>query len=104
MLWAFKLQGCADCGKRYPEIALADLHCHHRDPSTKRRPTSRSLTKRIDGLLGHNSHQELLDELLKCDVVCAECHKKRGRNGSRAIQQQTVLFTGTGQAWRIGDV
>ena len=101
MLWSFKLQGCKDCGRSYPEIALEDLHCDHRDPTQKRVTGTRSLTKTSDGLLGHNSHSQLLNELVKCDVVCVDCHKERhAKRRWASIHEQQALFSGTGEAWR----
>lgn len=55
MLWAFKLHGCADCGVRYPDIPLQELHCDHVDPSRKAGTKARSirgLGAKDHGLLG----------------------------------------------------
>ena len=105
MLWAFKLHGCADCGVRYPEVALADLHCDHRDPSVKRRVYGASLDEHGAGstLTYGGTHDEFLAELLKCDVVCVDCHRKRHRRRRTEAQyEQQALFTGTGRAWLMG--
>lgn len=56
---------CKDCGQSYPPYCM-DLD--HRDPSTKKFKPS-NLTK--------HSWQKLYDELEKCDVVCAICHRIR---------------------------
>ena len=105
MLWAFKLHGCVDCGVRYPDIPLSELHCDHRDPESKNGTRSRNVLNgnaKDHGLLDHNSHDALMAELLKCDVVCVECHKKRTRERrTQADVVQYVLFNGTGEAWRI---
>lgn len=101
MLWAFKLHGCVDCGRKYPEIPLSDLHCHHVDPSTKVGTRARSTGYGQDkdhGLLDHNSHEALMEELLKCEVVCAECHRDRHKL-SRRGGVQMPLIVGTGD-WR----
>lgn len=60
--------GCADCGEKYPYYML-DLD-HLRD-------------KRFN--LGHqlsyaNSLDDLKEEIAKCEVVCANCHRIRTYN------------------------
>jgi hypothetical protein len=60
-----KCAPCTDCGKQYnPWIMQFD----HRDPSNKSFQVSRmatALSKRV------------LDEIKKCDLVCANCHADR---------------------------
>jgi hypothetical protein len=64
-------RGCADCGEMDPVV----LELDHRDPSTKDR--------RVDkygrtGVPWRNlSRKALAEELAKCDVVCANCHRRR---------------------------
>lgn len=55
---------CVDCGNSYP-FYIMDFH--HRDPSTK------SFTIG-DTPRGKNL---VLDEIAKCDVLCANCHRER---------------------------
>jgi hypothetical protein len=99
MLWAFKLHGCADCGIRFPEIAFDELHCDHRDPTTKIRGRAYNLGARSDGGLREmGTNEGLLRELMKCDVVCAKCHVKRGRARRNGVHQLS-LFGGLGVAW-----
>jgi hypothetical protein len=57
---------CSDCGERYPPCAM---DFDHRDPSTKRAA--------VTGMIGRASTQRLLDEIAKCDIVCANCHRLR---------------------------
>lgn len=59
-------RGCA-CGERDP-IAL-DLH--HRDPAIKE--------GRINRFIG-GERGPLIREIAKCDVVCANCHRKLHRD------------------------
>jgi hypothetical protein len=59
-------RGCMDCGQKYPSYVL-DLD--HRDPNEKKFTPSR--------LAKNNSWQQMMDELAKCDVVCANCHRIR---------------------------
>ena len=63
MLELFK-SGCVDCGITDPEVLEWD---HLRDKD-----------QLISKLLAEGSSKERLDkELVKCDLVCANCHKKR---------------------------
>jgi hypothetical protein len=55
---------CADCGY---DATLVALEFHHRDPGTKEFA--------IGGF--HGSLARLQAEALKCDLVCANCHRKR---------------------------
>ena len=61
-----EFRGCMDCGQKYPSYVL-DLD--HRDPNEKKFTPSR--------LAKNNSWQQMIDELKKCDVVCANCHRIR---------------------------
>lgn len=56
---------CMDCGVPYPYYVM---EFDHRDPSQK--------LANIGRLLG-NSWKRLKDEIAKCDVVCANCHRER---------------------------
>jgi hypothetical protein len=59
-------RGCADCGyNKYPEA----LDFDHR-PGTEKLIT-------IGGQLKSGTWQSVLDEIAKCDVVCANCHRHR---------------------------
>jgi hypothetical protein len=56
---------CVKCGENHPGC----LDFHHRDPGTK------------DGAIGHmlndfTSKELILAEMKKCDVLCANCHRK----------------------------
>lgn len=63
---AIKLErGCKDCG--YNEHSCA-LDFDHRDPAKKLFDVSRSMTKPL---------AKLLEEIEKCDVRCAICHRVR---------------------------
>ena len=105
MLWAWKLHGCTDCGRRFPEIALQDIHADHLDPGNKRRERNHGIANPGDGgLRAINTNQALLDELLGCEPVCVDCHKARTRRRSQRAEMlamQETLFVGTGEAWRL---
>ena len=60
-----KCKPCMDCGERFPAYVM-DLH--HRDPSQK------------DFALSHHrgaSIERIRDEIDKCDLLCANCHRMR---------------------------
>jgi hypothetical protein len=59
---------CADCGKSFPPYVM---DFDHRDPSTKE--------YEINFLLNKTTcpWSRVLDEIAKCDVVCARCHRLR---------------------------
>jgi hypothetical protein len=55
---------CSDCGY---EVTVVALEFHHRDPATK--------DFAIGGFNGSLARLEA--EALKCDLICANCHRKR---------------------------
>jgi 5-methylcytosine-specific restriction endonuclease McrA len=56
--------GCKDCGEKDPLV----LEFDHQDPKTK---------KFNIGMRVHGSIAKLMDEIAKCDVRCANCHRRR---------------------------
>lgn len=56
--------GCARCGESDPACLLF----HHRDPATKQGHVSK-LKEQV-------SLENLMAEIAKCDVLCANCHMK----------------------------
>jgi hypothetical protein len=58
--------GCADCGEKDPIV----LEFDHRDPEKKVDDVSA-------GWYRGWSKSKLLAEMKKCDVVCANCHRRR---------------------------
>jgi hypothetical protein len=59
----FKTHPCVDCGETDPVVLEFD---HLRDKSFA-----------IGPALSRNSWQSILDETKKCEVVCANCHRRR---------------------------
>lgn len=53
--------GCVQCGEKHP----ACLDFHHKDPATKTR-----------GIGVMVRMEDILAEIAKCDVLCANCHRK----------------------------
>lgn len=69
-----KAKPCMDCGHNYATVCM-DLD--HRDPSTKKFNPSQFLS---------HSYADLISEIAKCDVVCANCHRLRTHQ-VRDVQQ-----------------
>lgn len=63
---------CFDCGGQFPPECM---DFDHRDPSTKRR---------APGAIG--SLNALQNEIMKCDLVCANCHRTRTFRGGKVLQ------------------
>jgi hypothetical protein len=77
---------CIDCGERDPVV----LDFDHRDPSLKRLEVTR--------LAARKPWQAVLNEIAKCDVRCANCHRRRTaeqfkwRRGSRGARPPAATF------------
>lgn len=66
-LWELKeSSGCIDCGEKYPHYMLEFDHL----------PEHEKLDSPMDIARNYNM-QKALDEVAKCDIVCANCHKIR---------------------------
>lgn len=60
---------CTRCDENHPAV----LDFHHRDPSEKE--------GQIGEMLGNlKSKESILKEIDKCDVLCANCHRKHHYN------------------------
>lgn len=64
LLKRLKSEPCADCGRRFPPVAMDFDHVS----GVKREIVSR---------LKLHSQRRLLEEIAKCEVVCAVCHRIR---------------------------
>ncbi len=64
---------CADCGDRFEACAM---DFDHRDPALKRFTVSR--------MVGRATTAAIVDEVAKCDIVCANCHRLRTWAARRA--------------------
>lgn len=67
---------CIDCGKSFPYVAM---DFDHRDPSTKVAEVS-TLVKNC------SSWDRVLEEIAKCDLVCACCHRLRTYKGNNSYK------------------
>ena len=66
MLDGLRQRPCADCGGAYPPCAM---DFDHRDPASKRSGVTR--------MIGRAGTTRILEEVAKCDIVCANCHRLR---------------------------
>lgn len=57
---------CVDCKQSYPPYVM---DFDHLDPKTK--------VVKVSALIFEGSRQLLLDEIAKCELVCANCHRER---------------------------
>jgi hypothetical protein len=74
LLEYFGTHPCADCGERDPLV----LEFDHLDAATKSFAIGQGLTYR--------GWQSILDEIAKCEVVCANCHRRRTIRRSGALR------------------
>ncbi len=65
---SLKQKPCMDCGVQYPYYVM---DFDHREKSTKVDSISRMMPVRSF------SKKKILAEMEKCDLVCANCHRKR---------------------------
>ena|SRR3989338_1715123 len=65
---ALKQKPCMDCGVQYPHFVM---DFDHRERSSKIDSINRMIVVRSF------SKKKILDEIEKCDLVCANCHRKR---------------------------
>jgi hypothetical protein len=69
-VWKIKEDsGCVDCGEMYPHYVL---EFDHREGTEKRGSVS--------DLYAKHGMKIGLEEMQKCDIVCANCHKIRTHN------------------------
>lgn len=67
-IWNLKQKPCLDCGRSYPPWVM---DFDHRDGETKLYDVSTLWKSR------KSSWARLKAEVVKCDVICANCHRQR---------------------------
>jgi hypothetical protein len=80
---------CMDCGGTFEPYVM---EFDHRDPKTKlfALTSSRAMLKR---------REELLAEIAKCDIVCANCHRARNVCGLHGGNHSTSLVHAASRRW-----
>jgi formate-dependent nitrite reductase cytochrome c552 subunit len=70
---------CADCGRQFPPFVM---QFDRRDAANKKFEVTRIINR---------SRKVILEEIAKCDIVCANCHSertyRRRRGGSAGVAQ-----------------
>jgi hypothetical protein len=78
---ALRDRPCADCGGKFPAVCMQFDH----------RPGEEKITEVVR--LKLSSHEKLLAEIAKCDVVCANCHAIRTAIRARAnLKSRTAVY------------
>ena len=77
MIEYLETRACVDCG----EADLVTLDFDHIDPATKTANVSRMVSSGL-------SWESILKEIMKCDVVCSNCNRRRTarRNGCYKLE------------------
>ncbi len=76
-------RGCRICGEKDPIV----LDFHHRDPATK--------SFDLNSANATVSRKRMLQEVEKCDVLCANCHRRveaEIRRGNRISNEEQPLL------------
>ena len=74
-------KGCMDCGNKHPAV----LQFHHRQGEKPHRDRSvRTMVRRCRTL------PAIMDEIAKCDVLCANCHLIRHYNENSGFFEQRL--------------
>ncbi len=77
----YKKRGCSTCGESYPEC----LDFHHRDPKQKE--------FNIGLMASVISLDRIIKEVEKCDLVCANCHRKLHSSERNRVAISTTLLS-----------
>lgn len=77
-LASLKTESCADCDRSYPPYVM---DWDHRDGTDKIDNISR---------MSRWSRLKILDEIAKCDLVCANCHRQRSHDRIVAAGQWDI--------------
>ena len=68
---------CADCGGSFPPCVM---DFDHRDPKLKK--------QNVALMVHRNSLEVIMEEIEKCDLVCANCHRLRTHKLSPSSKRQ----------------
>lgn len=82
LLRAAKSLPCADCGRSYPPYVMDFDH---------RPGEQKCFNLSSIALQARRSWKKIMDEIAKCDVVCANCHRERTYQRKKQAQQKEKL-------------
>jgi hypothetical protein len=77
--WIKEGHTCADCGHSYPYYVM---QFDHLDRNTK--------SGTIDYMVTHYGKQKIYAEMLKCQIVCANCHMIRTHGNIAQLGEQLL--------------
>jgi hypothetical protein len=72
---------CADCKLAITENSVVIIDWDHRDPTTKAFTIAYKMNRVSD--------EQLINEINKCDAVCANCHRYRTHHGKHHLNNRT---------------
>lgn len=76
-VWELKNKPCVDCKRKFKPW---QMQFDHRGEDVK--------VNRVSQMITH-SWQKILDEIAKCDLVCANCHADRSYLRAKSAQQNS---------------
>lgn len=71
---SLKQKPCMDCGIKYPHYVM---DFDHRDKTQKLTSVSLMIT------VHRYSKDKILNEIIKCDLICSNCHRIRTHNRNK---------------------
>lgn len=74
-----EFHGCMDCGGKFPYFVL---DFDHREPDKK--------TYALNRIHLVGSWDKMIEEINKCDVVCANCHRVRSHEKQHHLHRNVV--------------
>lgn len=74
---ALKNQPCLDCNLLWPSYVM---DFHHREKTKKITTISRAIVNNMN-------KEKLLEEIKKCDLICANCHRIREYQDEQIVAQ-----------------
>lgn len=70
---------CRDCGIKYPAYVM---DFDHRDPTLK--------VDNLSKMWQTHSLKEIQEEIRKCDIICANCHRERTHGNSLRSNEEAL--------------
>lgn len=75
-----KKKSCMDCGNSFPPVCM---DFDHRNPAEK--------IDQISELIARVSLKRLLEEIAKCDLICANCHRIRTQKRQEIVCKDCMV-------------
>ena len=68
---------CADCGNTFPEICMDFHHINEEEKGETIKGYTGARSKSMSSIMKKWSTKKIDEELLKCVVICSNCHRIR---------------------------